>query len=189
MTPVAICIGHSRPVNGKPEGGAVMIGGMNEWTYNQTLGKEICEFLRHYRIPTVLIDHYTGASYGAAQRHLAAHLRELGAMAAVELHFNSSDDPAACGHEWLYWHSSTASKHLASELESEMSLAVPGIRTRGIKPRTLANRGAAFLSDTHCPAVICEPFFGSNAHDCATATLKRSVIARAIAEGISSWMD
>jgi len=45
-----------------------------------------------------------------------------------------------------------------------------------------------FLRGTHCPAVICEPFFGSNPGDWQTAKDKKTNIARAIAEGILEYL-
>ena len=70
-----------------------------------------------------------------------------------------------------------------------MCLAVPQIKARGIKPKTAPARGAEFLKGTHCPAVIMEPFFGSNASDWKTATERRAAIARAITSGILEFLD
>lgn len=188
-SPIAICIGHSRKIYGRPEGGAVMVTGENEWTFNRGIGAEVVKFLADMRIPSLLIDDYQGTGYTAAQRWLAEHLRSIGAKASIELHFNSADTKEANGHEWLYWHASSEGNRLAGELDSEMCMAVPEIRHRGILARTKAHRGAEFLRGTPCPAVIAEMFFGSNAHDCAVATLKKSKIARAISQGIAEWFD
>jgi N-acetylmuramoyl-L-alanine amidase len=189
MKTIALCIGHSRIIKGRRDGGAVMVDGTNEWSYNLGLADGILAVLRNHRIQGVVIDRYEGNGYGAAQRWLAAHLKTLAVDGAVELHFNSSDNASATGHEWLYWHSSTRSRSLASNIDAEMALAVPELRTRGIKSKTAADRGAEFLSGTHCPAVIAEPFFGSNPRDCEIAIRKKESIARAIAEGILSWLD
>lgn len=189
MKPIAICIGHSRLIDGHPEGGALMLTGESEWTYNSRLGADVVNILAAQRYPAILIKRYEGTGYGNAQRWLANHLAELDVQCAVELHFNSSDNPDAHGHEWLFWHTSTQGRSLATELEAEFCLCVPQIKTRGIKPKTSADRGAEFLRGTPCPAVIAETFFGSNVGDCKTATAKQLSIARAIAEGIISWID
>jgi N-acetylmuramoyl-L-alanine amidase len=191
MTPptIAICVGHSRPVNGHPEGGAVSVDGTQEWTYNKDLAFQINAELTKSRVSSIVISSYDGVGYGAAQRWLAAHLKTLGVQLAIELHFNSSDSPAATGHEWLYWSTSTKSKALADNLHAEMCLALPDIRSRGIQPKTSADRGAEFLRGTHCPAVICEPGFGSNPNDWRTLTLQKSALARAIAQGLLSYLD
>lgn len=166
-----------------------MVGGANEHAYNLPLGESIVQILIRKKIPAVLVSDYFGASYGAAQRWLAGHLKLIGAIAAVELHFNWDEDLAANGHEWLHWHSSARGKNLAEDLEDEMCLMVPEIKARGVKARTSKNLGSQFLSGTPCPAVIAETFFGSNPRDCSVATLKKERIAEAIAEGIADWLD
>jgi len=187
---VAICIGHSREVNGRHEGGAVAAdGSTNEWAYNSALAPLIVSALARQTIRAVVVDAYEGHGYGAAMRWLATHLKELGVRSAVELHFNDSDDAGAHGHEWLYWHSSPRGKRLAESLSDEFCLGMPGIRRRGAKAKAPGDRGAEFLSGTHCPAVICEPFFGSNRSDWSEATLGRQKIANAIAEGIAEYLD
>ena len=45
-TLVAICVGHSRHINGKRDGGAVSVGGVSEWTFNLDLAQEIDRILR-----------------------------------------------------------------------------------------------------------------------------------------------
>lgn len=186
----AICIGHSRAVNGRHEGGAVAAdGATNEWTYNSALAPLIVSALARQRIAAVIVDAYEGHGYGAAQRWLATHLKELGVILAVELHFNDSDDAGASGHEWLYWHSSAKGKRLAESLSDEFCLGMPEIRMRGAKALGPNDRGAEFLKGTHCPAVICEPFFGSNRSNWSAAVLGRQKIANAIAEGIAEYLD
>jgi N-acetylmuramoyl-L-alanine amidase len=145
--------------------------------------------LSNRMIPSIIISRYEGNGYGAAQRWLAGRLRELSATAAIELHFNSDDSPEATGHEWLHWHSSKEGKRLAGCLDAEMCLCLPGIRRRGLKLKVRGDKGAEFLKLTHCPAVIAEPFFGSNPSDWKTACDKRDCIARAIAEGVAEWLD
>lgn len=63
-----------------------------------------------------------------------------------------------------------------------------GIPARGTKPRTSADRGGEFLRLTHCPAVICEPFFGDNAADWRVAVDRKGDMADAIAQGISNFI-
>ena len=185
---VAICVGHSRLIHGQPEGGAVSVGGISEWRYNSRLAPLIAAHLREHRCRAVIFERYEGDGYGAAQRWLAGQLKNMGVACAVELHFNASDSPDANGHEMLYWHSSKNGKRLATGLEEDFNLAIP-IKARGIKPKTSADRGAEFLSGTHCPAVIVESFFGSNLKDWSVAEAKRDAIARAIGEGILSYFD
>ena len=186
---IALCVGHSRQVNDKPEGGAVTHdGSINEWTWNSTMARHIAGHLLLRRVQSVIVDRYEGRGYATSMQWLAEHLKDRSVTAALELHFNRVPPSAAHGHEWLYWHSSKAGRRLAENLEQEMCFGVPQIKTRGIKPKYSSDRGALFLRGTHCPAVICEPFFGSNPGDWQTAKDKKTNIARAIAEGILEYL-
>ncbi len=186
---VALCVGHSRKINGHPEGGAVSVGAVSEWTYNRELAGMIRDILAESRVASRIYSDYDGGWYGTAQRWLASVLRLDHVTLAIELHFNASDSPAATGHEWLYWGTSKAGKRLAESIAAEMSLALPELKSRGIKPKTSSDRGAEFLKGTHCPAIIAEPFFGSNPTDWQTAVERKPAIARAIAAGILDFLD
>lgn len=188
---IALCVGHSRIVRGSsPEGGAVTHdGAVNEWTWNCALAELIAKNLHAAGVRSVIVSEYEGNGYGSAQRWLARHLKDLGVTCAIELHFNSADYPSAYGHEWLYWHASSRGKALAASLDAEMCLSVPTIKHRGAKPKFDGDRGAEFLKLTHCPAVIAEPFFGSNVSDWFEARKHRSNIALAIANGVLEWED
>lgn len=181
---IAICVGHSRFIGDRMDGGAVSVGGMSEHTYNCGLAGMISAKLD---VDSVIVSSYRGNGYGSAQRWLADHIKEMGATAAVELHFNSATGHAR-GHEWLYWHSSPRSKALANALRVSMEAAALGLPSRGTKSKTAADRGAEFLRGTHCPAVICEPFFGSSPEDWEIARTRKADIAAAITAGITSWL-
>lgn len=187
---VAICIGHSRlRGDGQPEGGALAVDGTSEWAYNFALGNLVSISLAGQRIRAVVISDYGPGGYGTAMRNLRNRLLGMpGLKVAVELHFNSGT-PTANGHEWLYWRESRAGHALATALDRAMRRDVPGLKARGAKPRDGEDRGAGFLRETPCPAVICEPFFGSHPHDWATARDNISGIATSIADGIASYLS
>ena len=184
---IAICIGHSRRVHGRHEGGAISWDdSTSEWTYNKTLGERVFALLASAGVPAVVIADYEGESYGSAQRWLAGRLRSLDADIAVELHFNSSDDPQANGQEMLYWHQSVRGRSLAQSISDEFAAKIGELKNRGIKPKSSADRGAEFLRGTHCPACIVESGFGSNFGDWEIMTTRREQVAGAIASGIIS---
>ncbi len=186
----AICIGHSRRVHGHHEGGAISWDDkVSEWTYNSDLGLRIKGELAKAGIVAIVISDYEGNGYSSAQRWLAARLKALGCTLALELHFNSSDDPNSNGHEQLYWNSSKNGKRLADEIRAEMCLGIPEIKTRGIKEKFALDRGAEFLKGTHCPAVICESGFGSSKSDWNALTTRKDALARAITNGVLSYLD
>lgn len=185
---VALCIGHSRPINGHVEGGAVSLGGMAEHTYNHGLALLIRDKLRAAGVAVEIVAAYEGNSYGSAQRWLAARLRAMGATAALELHFNAADVPSANGCEMLYWHTSANSQRLATELQGAMTRDIPEIKSRGLKALDSSDRGAAFCSGTHCPSVICEPGFGSNKSDWDILEARKPAIAAAYAAGVLAYL-
>lgn len=185
---VALCVGHSRRIGGRVEGGAVSVGNVSEHSYNKDLAEKIKHWLDEFGIPSIIVSNYAGSGYTAAQKWLAGYLKEEGVTAAVELHFNSSDNPTATGHEWLFWASSSKGRILAKELDASMLEMFPDFKQRGIKPRGSGDRGAEFLKLTHCPSVIAEPFFGSNREDWEEIAIrKKEDLALAIAMGIRHY--
>jgi N-acetylmuramoyl-L-alanine amidase len=186
---VGICVGHSRQKNGGPEGGAISVGNVNEWTYNNALAVRVKAILAARGISAQIYSHYDGGGYTTAMRWLATRLKLDAVTHAVELHFNSSDDPKSNGHETLYWHSSAKGKGLAESLDRAYRSNVAEIKPRGAKPRYRGDRGAEFLTLTHCPAVIVESGFGSNAWDWGVMASKADSIAKAIADGIGGFVE
>lgn len=182
---IAVCVGHSR----SGDDGAVSVDGATEWGFNLQVADDLRKALETLGHEVIVVNNYIGNSYGAAMRWLGDHLRELGVDVAVELHFNSSDNPAACGHEWLHWHASKRGRALALGLEKSFNRSFPESVRRGVKPLGVgqSDRGADFVRRTHCPAVICEPFFGSNKREWAEMKKRVAFIASAMAKGISNW--
>ena len=157
---VAICVGHSR--NG--DKGAQSMGGVSEWDWNSTVASMLKTELDDSGIECFIVDHYEGGTYGAAMTWAGDHLRSKGATLAIELHFNAASSSAK-GYEYLYWHSSKEGQKLAdSFISAQKNLNTPS-PSRGAKPADGGDRGSGFLSKTPCPAIICEPFFGSNADE------------------------
>jgi N-acetylmuramoyl-L-alanine amidase len=181
---IAVCIGHSR----SGDDGAVSVSGVSEWAFWQPLGKRIVDRLKAAGVDAMLVDDYVGADYGEAMGWLAGQLRVAQVDAAIELHFNSADNRAASGHEWLYFEGSQRGHALALALERRYALTFQDARRRGVLPRKRADRGALFLQRTHCPSVICEPFFGSNAKEWAAARRNDSHIIATLAAGVLDWV-
>lgn len=179
---IAICVGHSRP----GDEGAVSVGGISERFANSRLARQILSKLEDLNIECEIIDRYQGATYGAAMRWLGRKLATIGATGAVELHFNSAI-PAAHGHEWLHWHESVGGRYLAQHLNRCMTAACPTHKARGLVAIGPKDRGAEFLRCTPCPAVIAEPYFGSNAQEWAWAVNHQHELAQVIADGIAAW--
>lgn len=180
---IALCVGHSRRVRGRIEGGAQSVDGTSEWTYNDALAQEMKRLLTAAGKPCIVVRHYEGSTYTAAMRWLGRHLRERGATRAVELHFNAG---GGTGHEWLYWRGSAGGLAMARALDERMGARFPELARRGTKPRGASDRGAGFLRATWCPAVIAEPFFGDSRADWKLALAEMEDIAEAMVDGLAS---
>ena len=185
---VAICVGHSRHIAGKRDGGAVSAGGVSEWTFNRDLAFQIDRILREKGVVSLVIDDYKGNGYTDSMRWLASEIKAKGATLAIELHFNAASGTAK-GHEWLFWQTSKDGKALASALRGAYEEAFPLSANRGIKAKVSGERGGEFLKLTHCPAVICEPFFGDNPAEWQTASSSVSAMAEAMATGITDYLQ
>lgn len=182
---VAICVGHSRA----KDKGAVNVLGIYEWHFNKPLADRVAELIRDSGQMASVISHYNGNSYGSAMVDVGKQLKTICADVAVELHFNSASSTTATGFEFLCWHSSERSNALATSMQKAFHKTFPDQRDRGVKLITPADRGGRFLQETHCPAVICEPFFGSNPKDTAFFYAHRDDLAKAYAEGILDWLS
>lgn len=176
---IGIAIGHSR----HGDQGAVNTSGVSEHEFNSSLVPMI---LANLRVGALIYDDYKASSYVGAMNYVSRKMREDGVTACVELHFNSAG-PTATGHEWLYWGTSKGGLKLAQCFDKEMQAAYPELKARGLKPKGRGSRGSMFLRKTPCPAVIAEPFFGSNPSDVALMQSDLSKLAAVIAEGINQY--
>jgi N-acetylmuramoyl-L-alanine amidase len=180
---IAICVGHSR----RGDSGAVSVDETSEREFNRQLAALVAEALEARKIPATVIYPYEGSTYGQAMTWLAGRLRK--ADLAVELHFNSSSVRAASGHEWLYLVGSHGGRESARCLERAMKAEYPGTLARGCKALGGRDNGFQFLAKAPCPAVIAEPFFGTNADDWALMDGDRPRLARTLAAGLAAALD
>lgn len=107
-------------------------------------------------------------SYTKRIRTLATELNYKNYDLVIELHFNSFIDEAANGCETLYFFKSKNGKYYAN-LFSETLNDYTGIKLRNGGLKALANkrdRGFASVYYPAAPAILIEPFFGSNKRDC-----------------------
>ena len=184
---VAICVGHSL----KGDKGAVSCGQINEWTYNKKVAEYLKSDLQEYGIASFVVDTYGGTygSYTSAINWLVKHLKEQKASVAIELHFNAAANDKANGMEMLHWHTSRIGLSLAEYVLQGCRRYFPLARNRGVKGLAKGARGATFLRTTHCPAVITEPFFGTNWQDWIMFADQESTLSQAYALGIKQWAD
>jgi len=184
---IAICIGHSRKIGDRYDGGAYSETlKTNERNFNLKVADILQKLLSEKNISSKIYSDYKGVGYGTAMFNLANQIRMARATFAIELHFNSADSDAN-GHEWLYWHSSLIGRRIAERFHDAFSKKFPKIKSRGTKAIQKQDRGGKFLELTHCPAVILEPLFGSSVEDCSKIDIAR--LAEAYAEAIDVCLN
>jgi N-acetylmuramoyl-L-alanine amidase len=165
------------------------VADVSEHDFNVPLARLIAEALDEHGYAATVIDRYEGKSYGSAMTWLAAKIREIKAAMAIELHFNASDVRAASGHEWLYMTGSAGGREIARCLDRKMRGTFPQLQARGAKALGPSDRGGQFLLKTHCPAVIAEPFFGTNREDWEMVAEHPAALAGTVAGAIMEAMD
>ena len=182
---IALVVGHARPV----DEGNVGAGGVSEEEYNLPLVRKVAGRLEARGIKVIVITYIPANDYEPAMRWLAKHLLDNKATAAIEFHFNDFDGKAK-GHEVLHWERSKRGITLAESVLESIDRKFPWHLSRGLKAKTSRDRGALFLSLTHCPACICEPFFGDNPAEWNQFDDFDEVerLADAYAEGIFAWI-
>lgn len=181
---IAICIGHSRA----GDSGAVSVTGTTEHTFNSHLGQLVVDQLQANGHQAILITKYNGQGYIAAMRWLGRYLREIGATVAIELHFNASDSPKSRGYEYLHHAGSHRGRELAAWLTDFHRGQFPANFSRGLQAIDKTGRGYSFLHETPCPAVICEPFFGTNPDEWANYTAALDKLALVYASALIRFL-
>lgn len=162
---IALCVGHSRP----GDSGAASTSGVSEHSfYSRFIVNEVAAELGSIGYEVIIIDVYEGSSYGRAMRWLAKELKRLDVDLAYEFHFNAAS-PKARGFETLFWHKSTVSEKVAVAMQSTQAERYSEMSDRGVEPLgdQAHERGTLFCSLPHCPSLILEPFFGTNASEVA----------------------
>jgi len=183
MTTIAICVGHSRV----GDTGAVSALGYSEREYNGKVAQFLATHLQRLRFSPIVFDKYPFTGYGKAMNWLAKQIKDAGCSLALELHFNCAEDQAANGHEFLYDAGSVRGQRAAKCFDDGMLRDFPNFRSRGLVATTGGMNGRAFLHGTHCPAVILEPFFGSNLTEAKFFGSRQTELAQCYAGSVQRY--
>lgn len=155
---IGLVVGH----NSTSRGAVRVTDGVPEWVWNTRLAEQMQSLSPN----EIRIFYRTaGLGYTAEIKKVYAETDAWGADVTAELHFNSIGLPEVTGTE-TYYHSK-AGKVFADLAQAAMLDAL-GLRDRRTIQRT-EGRGALSLSSGKAPAVLLEPYFGSNANDCEIA--------------------
>ena len=167
---IAIVVGH----NETGQGAKRVTDGRSEFDWNGELAQTLARMS-----PVVKVFHriYHGPrSYTAEVRECYSRVNAWGADVSLELHFNGGP-ASATGTETLY--ATNAGKALAERVHGPIVAAL-GLRDRGLKKLTATDNGYGALMAGRAPAVILEPYFGSNRGDCERADERFDAYAAAI---------
>ncbi|MEM9399979.1 MAG: N-acetylmuramoyl-L-alanine amidase [Verrucomicrobiota bacterium] len=174
MLKLAVIIGHNAQ---QPGATAVAPVSESEYPFNvkiadlmvrlaEAFGIEIKKIERPYLGPYRRFGVATG-NYTKEVKTAYQECDAWGADISTELHFNAAG-PTARGSEVLA-SGSTNSMEFARLTQKGLVKAYnrQGRHDRGVKPRSPKERGGISLHSGKAPAILVEPFFGSNDEDCA----------------------
>jgi N-acetylmuramoyl-L-alanine amidase len=167
---IGLVVGH----NARAQGAVRVTDGRTEFDWCGDLAAAIAAFdpARY-----VVLRRRAQGGYNAEIREVYAQADARNVAATVELHFNGGG-VGATGTETLT--SGTArSRGMALLVQAGMVRAL-GLRDRGLLVRGRLDRGGASLWAGRAPAVMIEPYFGSNPRDCAAADRAFAQLAREI---------
>lgn len=157
----AIIIGHNASAKGA---NALPPIGQSEWEFNCA----VAEAMRYTKVMEIgVFRRQPGLGYSREIDLVYAQVNKFGADVSVELHFNAAS-PAATGTETL--HSGSANSYTLASCIQRAMVSHLGLRDRGLKARGRSDRGGRSLHAGKAPAVLVEPFFGTNAEDCQKAS-------------------
>lgn len=167
---IGIVIGH----NSAAQGATRVTDGWSEFRWNSNLADMIKQ---HDPASIAIFRRQAGLGYSREIDKVYAETDAWGADVTIELHFNASPNPSARG--CLMLSSGTpASRRLAAVMQ-EKCLRVMGNQDRGVIIRGRHDLGGRSLWQGRAPAVMTEPYFGSNVEDCMRADISIDQLAEA----------
>lgn len=179
----AIVVGHNSVAKGARGKSPI---GEHEFTYNDRIADEIVRLARG-PLTAKKFHRQKTSSYSREIDTVYAQVDEYDADVSIELHFNAAS-AMATGTETLS-SGSSGSLALAKSVQESM-LATLGLRDRGVKILSRGDRGGRSLHAGRPPAILVEPFFGSNSSDCRKAgNLGETDIAEMYLSGLRAYAD
>lgn len=175
---VALVIGH----NSRAQGAVRVTDGRTEYDWNG----ELAAMIKDHDPASIRIFRRTaGLGYSREIDKVYAEVDAWGAGCSVELHFNASANSSARGCLMLS-SGSQGSLGLASALQSACVGVMEG-PDRGVVVKGRHERGGRSLWQGRAPAVLTEPFFGSNPSECMRADANMDQLAEAHYRAIHAW--
>jgi len=154
---IALVVGHRSSSRG-----AYGNVGISEFYFNKEFVMELMEILKRENFGhTYKVFYRSDAGSGYTDRMIDLHSRidQWGADISIEFHFNAAGNLSVDGHEVLYC--SKKGELLAKNLEYIFTKTL-GTTNRGVKKRTMSERGGGFLCRGKSVCLISEPFFAAH---------------------------
>lgn len=170
---IAIVVGH----NVRAQGAVRATDGRTEYDWNGDLADMIEEISPHH---VEVFRRTPAGGYSAEIDRVYREVDAWGADVSLELHFNAFT-ASSQGCETLS-SGTNGSMILATHVHGEILRHLP-VRDRGIKTVKAHQRGGRSLWAGRAPAVLLEPYFGSNPEECHMADDYKGVLAEAIYSG------
>jgi len=148
---IALVVGHTEDSPGAINNKA----GLNEFYLNNEIVNIIKTLSNRKDIEIIYRDTY---------KKLPEKINKLNPEYIISFHCNASMLHNASGSEVLYYKGSIKGKELAYKFQ-RVIVNTLGLPDRGIKSRTLYDRGGHLLKYTNAPCIILEPFFIDNMKD------------------------
>jgi N-acetylmuramoyl-L-alanine amidase len=177
---IAIVIGH----NSKAQGAVRVTDGRTEFDWNGELAGLIQS---HNPASVRVFRRERGGGYSAEIDRVYAEVDAWGADCSIELHFNGSVNPHANGGLTLS-SGTRGSMSLAGEIRVRAAKALSNT-DRGIRKLGRHDRGGRSLWQGKAPAVMTEPYFGSNASECLAAGMHMDELAEAYYRGAVAFLS
>lgn len=180
MIRLAVIVGH----NSSKPGACAIYGGIPcEYPFNTQIAELMSQFAGDYQIEMEIFFRKSGMSYSSEIDECYARVNSWNPDFVTELHYNGAS-PDANGTEVLYYIGSSDGRVLATAVLEEL-LSLHGLRNRGLKERSKSDRGGRSLWAAAAPAIMPEPFFGSNRGDCEkVASVGYEAFAKAYLYGV-----
>ena len=158
---IGLVVGHTP---GKDRGAYSEALQSTEFDYWLPIVRAVSDELSDSGVFCIVAIHDEKLGYYDRQKKMANHLNPMSLDLVIEFHFNAAS-PLANGTETLYWFGSEKGKRIAGFMSYWISLRKETKMRGDHGAKALVNkndRGYWFTYLQKSPAVIFEPFFGSN---------------------------
>ena len=181
MKKIALLVGHR-----KGSQGAFGNAGISEWNFNRELVKEVVKAAENLDAELkIFYRKDEGSGYTERIKEVHREIDAWGADITISFHFNAALNANANGHEVLHCASSQKSGEYAEIMNNIFNRNLNN-RDRGVKPKTMEDRGGGFLcrGKSHC--ILIEPFFAYYQNEYMPGTEGRKSLINSIVEFIKT---